>query len=94
MVNSFFRISYKTKKMRNQKTDKGIKDKYKYSTSQLFNFTQDSYLERTSRPFYAVVFLLPFIIFYEIARAKRYISTFECQRTAVTHYLVMSHSGF
>ncbi len=41
-------------------------DKYSYSTSQLFNFTQDSYLERTSRPIYAIVFLLPFIIFYEL----------------------------
>jgi len=52
--------------MRKQKTDKGINDKYKYSTSQLFNFTQDSYLERTSRPVYAMVFLLPFIVFYEL----------------------------
>ncbi len=41
-------------------------DKYKYSTSQLFNFAQDSYLERTSRPIYAMVFLLPFIVFYEL----------------------------
>jgi len=41
-------------------------DKYKHSTSQLFNFAQDSYLERTSRPIYALVFLLPFIAFYEL----------------------------
>lgn len=41
-------------------------DKYKYSTSQLLNFTRDSYLERTSRPIYALVFLLPFIVFYEL----------------------------
>ncbi len=27
---------------------------------------QDSYFERTSRPIYAIVFLLPFIIFYEL----------------------------
>jgi len=27
---------------------------------------QDSYLERTSRPIYALVFLLPFIVFYEL----------------------------
>lgn len=32
----------------------------------LFNFVKDSYLERTSRPIYAIVFLLPFIIFYEV----------------------------
>jgi len=41
-------------------------DKYKYSTSQLLDFTRDSYLERTSRPIYALVFLLPFIVFYEL----------------------------
>jgi hypothetical protein len=41
-------------------------NKYRYSVSQLFNFVQGSYFERTSRPIYAVVFLLPFIIFYEI----------------------------
>jgi hypothetical protein len=37
-----------------------------FTTSQLFNFTRDSYLERTSRPVYAIAFLLPFILFYEI----------------------------
>ena len=31
-----------------------------------FNFARDSYLERTSRPVYAIVYLLPFIIFYEL----------------------------
>ena len=35
-------------------------------SSQWFNFTRDSYLERTSRPVYAIVYLLPFIIFYEL----------------------------
>jgi hypothetical protein len=49
-----------------ERTAKGIVDKYKYSTSQLFNFARDSYLERTSRPIYALLFLLPFIVFYEI----------------------------
>lgn len=43
-----------------------MKDKSKHSTSQLFNFARDSYFERTSRPIYAAVFLLPFIIFYEL----------------------------
>ena len=38
----------------------------KYDAKQLFDFTKDSYLERTSRPIYAIIFLLPFIIFYEI----------------------------
>jgi len=40
--------------------------KLDFTTSQLFNFTRDSYLERTSRPMYAIAFLLPFILFYEI----------------------------
>jgi len=43
-----------------------MKNKNKYSASQLFNFAQESYFERTSRPIYAVVFLLPFIVFYEL----------------------------
>ena len=37
----------------------------KHSASQLLNFERDSYLERTSRPFCAIIFLLPFIIIYE-----------------------------
>ncbi len=41
-------------------------NKRKYSTSQLLNYSRDSYFERTSRPVYAIFFLLPFIIFYEI----------------------------
>ncbi|MGA2070111.1 MAG: CPBP family intramembrane glutamic endopeptidase [Sedimentisphaerales bacterium] len=36
------------------------------ASNQWFNFTRDSYLERTSRPVYAIVYLLPFIIFYEL----------------------------
>lgn len=42
------------------------KKQHKFSTGQMFNFAQDSYLERTSRPIYAIIFLLPFIIFYEL----------------------------
>jgi membrane protease YdiL (CAAX protease family) len=42
-----------------------MKNKRRYNTTQLFNFVQDSYLERTSRPVYAIGFLLPLIIFYE-----------------------------
>ena len=41
-------------------------DKDRYSASQLFNFVQGSYFERTSQPIYAIVFLLPFIVFYEL----------------------------
>jgi hypothetical protein len=40
--------------------------KKKYDTSQLLNFVEGSYLERTSRPVYALVFLLPFIVVYEL----------------------------
>jgi membrane protease YdiL (CAAX protease family) len=38
----------------------------KYGKSQLLNFAKDSYLERTSRPIYAIFFLLPFVAFYEL----------------------------
>ena len=48
------------------KTENKTKQERKLSTGQLFNFAPDSYLERTSRPIYALVFLLPFIIFYEL----------------------------
>lgn len=44
----------------------GVKNRFRYSTSQLLNFAKDSYLERTSRPIYSLVFLLPFIVFYEV----------------------------
>ena len=37
----------------------------KESKSQPYGFPQGTYLERTSRPLYALVFLLPFLIFYE-----------------------------
>jgi len=43
-----------------------MKERYRHSTSQLLNFAQDSYLDRTSRPIYAIIFLLPFIVFYEV----------------------------
>jgi len=41
-------------------------EKNSYATAQLLNYARDSYLERTSRPVYAIVFLLPFIVFYEL----------------------------
>ena len=46
------------------------KDKDGQNANQLFNFSPDSYLERTSRPIYAVIFLLPFILFYEIGTLR------------------------
>jgi hypothetical protein len=45
---------------------KKASNRQKVSSSQLFNFVKDSYLERTSRPIYAILFLLPFIVFYEV----------------------------
>jgi len=42
------------------------KDNQSYTASQLFNFARDSYMERTTRPIYAIAFLLPFLAFYEI----------------------------
>lgn len=42
-----------------------MEDKSKYSAGQYYYFAPDSYLERTSRPVYAIIFLLPFIVFYE-----------------------------
>lgn len=47
-------------------TGRKKKAKHDYPTSQLLNFARDSYLERTSRPVYAIIFLVPFIVFYEI----------------------------
>jgi len=44
-----------------------LKNNSKQNISQLFNFTENSYFERSSRPIYAIVFLLPFIVFYELA---------------------------
>jgi hypothetical protein len=41
-------------------------EKVGYNTAQLFNFSQDSYLERTSRPIYGLFFLVPFLVFYEL----------------------------
>ena len=42
------------------------KTKTRTSTSQLMKFLPDSYLDRTSRPIYALIYLLGFIVFYEL----------------------------
>jgi hypothetical protein len=41
-------------------------DNHNYTTSQLLGFLPGSYPDRTSRPVYALVFILPLIVFYEI----------------------------
>jgi len=43
-----------------------MRKKKSYEPSQLLDYSMDSYLERTSRPIYAVIFLIPFIITYEL----------------------------
>lgn len=62
MIDYLLLIIYYWQKYMPSKTQ----DNSKYSTSQLLNFARGSYLERTSRPVYALAFLLPFIIVYEV----------------------------
>ncbi len=42
------------------------KDKLKKTSGQLLDFMQGSYLDRTARPIYALAYLIPFILFYEL----------------------------
>ena len=42
------------------------KDSFNSTRSQLLNFVPDSYMDRTSRPIYALLYLLGFIIIYEV----------------------------
>jgi len=77
----------------------GMKDRAKYDKGQLFNFAPDSYLERTSRPIYAIVFLLPFIIFYELGTI--FINTDVLNETQVRvvafvwlHHFLNEYLGF
>ena len=65
---------------------------YRYSTSQLFNFAEDSYLERTSRPIYAVVFLLPFIVFYELGTILINTSVLNQSSVRVVAFLWLQNS--
>lgn len=62
--------------------------KLQYSTSQLLNLTRDSYLERTSRPFYAIAFLLPFILFYEVGTLL--INTNELSNSQISQVRVVA----
>jgi len=45
---------------------KNIHNNKRRITAQPLTFLEHSYLERTSRPIYGLIFLLPFIIFYEL----------------------------
>ena len=64
MVNCFFIFLWRQKK--NRKLLSIYMEDRQYYLSQLLNLTEGSYFERTSRPIYAIVFLLPFIVFYEL----------------------------
>jgi hypothetical protein len=72
-------------------TANGTKKRFLYATSQLFNFTKDSYLERTSRPIYAIIFLLPFIIFYEIGTLRINTDILNQSQIRVVAFVWMQH---
>jgi hypothetical protein len=71
----------KTTKKKNKKGGAG----------QLFNFTPDSYFERTSRPIYAIVFLLPFIVFYEIGTFRINTDVLNQSRIRVVAFVWMQN---
>ena len=73
-----------------KKTNK-TENKHKYSTSQLFNFSRDSYLERTSRPIYAIVFLLPFIVFYEVGTFRINTDVLNQSQIRVVAFVWLQH---
>ena len=71
------------------KVKKTSKTKKKSGTSQLFNFAHDSYFERTSRPIYAIIFLLPFIVFYEIGTFRINTNVLNQSRIRVVAFVWM-----
>jgi len=72
-------------------TANGSKNRFKKNTSQLFNFTKDSYLERTSRPIYAIVFLLPFIAFYELGTFRINTDVLNQSQIRVVAFVWLQH---
>lgn len=73
------------------KGKKTSKTQKKSSASQLFNFAHDSYFERTSRPIYAIVFLLPFIVFYEIGTFRINTDVLNQSRIRVVAFVWMQN---
>lgn len=59
----------------------------KYTNSQLLNFIDDSYLERTSRPIYAIAFLLVFIVLYEIGTVALSTETLSQSQVRVVSFV-------
>ena len=74
-----------------------MEDKSKYGAGQLFNFTPGSYLERTSRPVYALLLLLPFIVFYELGTILINTSVLDQSQVRVVAFVwlqnVLEHIG-
>ena len=73
-------------------TVNGLKKKFNKSTGQLLNFAEGSYLERTSRPLYAVAFLLPFIIFYELGTFSINTDVLNQSQIRVVAFVWLQHS--
>jgi len=91
------KLSNNTSTSRTQAKDK-MQDNYKFEPNQLLNFSSGSYLERTSRPIYAIVFLLPFIIFYEFGTFFMNTSLLNNTQVRVVAFLwlqnALSYIGF
>jgi len=73
------------------KGKKTSKTQKKSGASQLFNFARDSYFERTSRPIYAIVFLLPFIVFYEVGTFRINTDVLNQSRIRVVAFVWMQN---
>jgi len=74
------------------KRKKTSKRKKRNDASQWFNFARDSYFERTSRPIYAIIFLLPFIVFYEIGTFRINTDVLNQSRIRVVAFVWMQNS--
>ena len=70
----------------------------KYTNSQLLNFVENSYLERTSRPIYAIAFLLIFIILYEVGTIALSTETLNQSQVRVVSFVwlqnMLEYIGF
>ena len=79
-------------KLRNKKNQAfNTEDKPKNKKSHFLNFTEDSYLERTSRPFYSLIFLLPFIALYEFGTFYINTDVFNQSQIRVVAFVWLQH---
>ena len=81
----------KSKTERKTRASENKANKKALGQNRLLNFAQDSYLERTSRPIYAVIFLLPFIIFYEFGTFRINTSTLNQSQIRVVAFVWMQN---